>query len=128
MSRRVRTVFYYFRRQWLRLPKFVIALFMIITTALIMTAVSISIYTSSGVQNIDLSRPGYEQARRDLTGGELTNFNPEGPLNPAVVDSFSPLYSARVEALHKLDAFSDDVLDDSTLGLFNPDSASAPAP
>lgn len=79
-----------------------------VTIALIMTAISMSLYVSSGAQVLDLSRPGYEDVRQAINDSEFETdtFPQEGPVTPAVIDDFTTLYNKNRLELGQIDDFS----------------------
>ncbi|MEO5499251.1 MAG: hypothetical protein ABIR46_02010 [Candidatus Saccharimonadales bacterium] len=84
--------------------------------AMLMTAVSMALYVSSGASRLDLSRPGYESARGDVQ--RVTNeeaFSASGPMNTEVVNDFQTRFSKHRAILQKLDTYGTNALDDTEL-------------
>lgn len=105
-------------RQRLAPFKLVILLTLAITIALALTYISVALYTKSGVASLDLSRPGYEQARkqtRQTTNNK--NFSANGPINVKAINEFQKLYRSEIEQLSNGSDFADDSLDDDQLRL-----------
>lgn len=93
-----------------------IALSLAILIALLLTVTSVIIYEVSGAAMLDLSRPGYEPARKQLqkTNGQL-QFSSKEPIDQSVVKKFRSLYKKQTDDIHKLNSFNGKVLDDSQL-------------
>lgn len=90
---------------------------LIIATA--MTVVSLRIYVTSGAMKLDLSRPGYEQARQNITQNDDSEkpYPSTGALTPAATDDFRARLNKQQQDLQNLGDFGDDVLSDHNLGL-----------
>lgn len=89
-----------------------------ICIGLLLTAISMSLYISSGASQLDLSRPGYEKARTEIDESkEVARFETNGPLNMSVIDEFQKLFTGHREKLNALDDFESTALDDSQLRL-----------
>lgn len=100
------------------MPKFLVGLCGAVVLAVVMTIISVVLYTNSGVSSIDLSRPGYEQARKDLKPAETTkSFDPTGPLDGSTIDQFNQLYSSQATQTRSFGGFNDTTIDDTNLGL-----------
>lgn len=90
--------------------------------AMLLTAVSMALYISSGASRLDLSRPGYESVRETVgrdTAEEL--FSATGPMNSEVANDFQQRFTKHRETLNKLDTFGTNALDDTELQIA-PDS------
>lgn len=84
--------------------------------SILLTAVSMALYISSGASRLDLSRPGYENARANIEqAGSETPFRSTGPLNSTVANDFQRRFTAHREKLNKLDNFGTNALDDTEL-------------
>lgn len=85
---------------------------------LLLTVISMSLYISSGASRLDLSRPGYEKVRTQVTeddGDE--SFSANGPMNESVVDDFQKLFTKHRDNLNASDDFDSTVIDDAQLRL-----------
>lgn len=110
-----------------KMHKFALALAAAIILAITMTVISVIMYMASGVSSIDLSRPGYEQARKDLKDSNTTpSFDPTGPLNSAVVEQFIQTYNSQATETRTFGGFNDTAIDDNNLGL-TPADATQPS-
>lgn len=97
--------------------RLVFAVMGVITIALVSTAISMSLYISSGASSLDLSRPGYSQARTQLKDVPNESFSPTGTLDQAAFDQFKQLYNQQRGVLDDFGDFKDAALDDSSLQL-----------
>lgn len=106
----------YVRR--LHLSRFAIGLIMCIIVAIVMTSLSVYMYVGSGVVNLDLSRPGYEQARKEIqTHDNEAAFSSSGRLTASAMEDFAKLYKLRIDQLKGSGTFHDATLDDNNIGL-----------
>lgn len=84
--------------------------------AMLLTAVSMAMYVSSGASRLDLSRPGYERARAAVQpGGAEDDFSPTGPLNTEVAQQFQERFTKRRDKLKQFDDYASTALDDNEL-------------
>lgn len=102
-----------------RLP---VAIGAVIVISLLITAINLSLYVSSGSSSLDLSRPGYEQARRQTQTGDTrrVEFESTGPINESVLKDFKKIFSDQRAEINALDGFRDTALDDASLRLNAP--------
>lgn len=84
--------------------------------AMLLTAISMALYVSSGASRLDLSRPGYEGAReaaqRDASDD---SFSSTGPLNTDVAKDFQERFNKQRTQLSKLGNYGTNALDDDQL-------------
>lgn len=101
-----------------RQHKFMVLVGLAIAVSLVLTSWSLWLYNSSDASQLDLSRPGYEEAREQAaqTNG-LTSFPSSGVLDQEALDEFRRLYDKRLEEATAIDAFGGDVLSDKALGI-----------
>lgn len=93
---------------------------LVIAVSMFLVYVALSLYQSSGTLQLDLSRPGYDSARKEAVKDTevFKGFSSDGAINKKSLDEFNKLYSKKAgEALIDIDAFSGDALSDQTLGL-----------
>ncbi len=91
----------------------------VILVALFSVFVSLSLYRTSGTMQLDLSRPGYDEARKQA-GQDSTvfeGFSPDGDITAKSLEVFNHLFSEKQKEANSLDAFSSDVLNDVALRL-----------
>ena len=98
--------------------QFMMAIIFTVLVAIIMTGVSLSLYVSSGTLQLDLSRPGYEAARKELIKPQSTNeFAVSGPINKQALDEYQKLFDEQRKELNSIGKFKDKGLDDDSLTL-----------
>lgn len=98
--------------------KLAIMVFVAIAIALLLTVISVNTYIKSGVANLDLSRPGYEQAREQIRPSKgRSNFSANGPVDEKSLREFKKLYQAEMKQLIGGSSFSDSSLEDEQLRL-----------
>ena len=87
-----------------------------LSIALLLTMVSMALYVSSGASRLDLSRPGYEQVRKEVQHDATEEqFSSSGPINEEVLKDFQTRYTAHRETMKKLDNFGSNALQDGQL-------------
>lgn len=92
-----------------------------IVVAILLTAVSLKLYASSGAAQLDLSRPGYEQvADKKAPSTVFEGFPTVGPINKQTLKEFQALYTKRADQATKVDSFGGDVMNDATLSIDAP--------
>ncbi len=107
--------------------KFVVAIIGSIIIALVLTVISVSLYIRSGVASLDLSRPGYEQARQQITTKDTPNtFLTTGPVDAQALKEFRELYQTQLQQLQASSDFGDQTLEDAQLR-FTADPQAPPA-
>lgn len=86
--------------------------------ALFLVMISMNLYRSSGAAQLDLSRPGYEKVREQVSRStEVRSFAPTGELTPAALDEFRQMYQRSMDNITEVDAWRPDSLSDSALSL-----------
>lgn len=96
-----------------RLPA---ALGIAVAITVCLTVINVAIYYAAGHYKFDLSRPGYEAEREDVTNNAAPEtFDTNGPMNKQVVDEFLAEYDANVKTVNAYRNFGDDVLSDQAL-------------
>ena len=91
----------------------------VVTVALAMTVVSVWIYNLSDVARLDISRPGYEEARQSvIKGNETLQFSATGDLDQTAFETFEQLFDERRQALQAIGKFDGNGLNDDQLKLF----------
>lgn len=79
-----------------------------VVIALALTAISISLYYSTGAEVLDLSRPGYESVRQAVNQAphDDASFSGDGPVDTQVIKQFNNLYQTNRHDLKSIDNFS----------------------
>jgi hypothetical protein len=79
--------------------------------------VALSLYSSSGTLQLDLSRPGYAEAREEATKDDelFRGFSASGPINEESLAEFERLYAEKEEESSSVDAYGGQALSDDAL-------------
>ena len=89
-----------------------------IVIAAALVFIAMSLYRNSDAMRLDLSRPGYQEVRDQVSRDrDVSSFSPTGPLTPAVLDEFNRKYDEALDHVHGVNAFEADALSDSALSL-----------
>lgn len=95
-----------------------LAIFLTVVIACIMTSVSLYLYSSSGAIQLDLSRPAYEAARKEIVNPRSDNdFSTTGAVSKEELDTYQKLFDDQRKDLNSFGRFKDKGLDDESLGL-----------
>ncbi len=90
-----------------------------IILSLALTVLSIVLYNITGTSKLDLSRPGYEAAIKQLKKPESTDnsFSSDNSLNTDIMKKYLKNYQQQVDDLNGYGNFSEKVFEVSRLGL-----------
>lgn len=98
-----------------RLP---IALGSAIAISLALTVISVELYSVGGFSKLDLSRPGFERERNQVSQGDQQKvYDTTSPVTKSAVDSFLGEYDGYTKSLKTVGDFRDQALEDSDLQL-----------
>jgi len=87
-----------------------------ISMALVLTCVSVIIYTTSGAAQLDLSRPGYRSVSDQvITEDTIDTYSASGAINEQAIKEFIELYDEQAEKGKAVDAFNGDPLNPEVL-------------
>ncbi len=111
-------------KSWLRFVhalilrhQLVTAIGLVVLITAVLTGVSMTLYIQSGASGLDLSRPGFSDARKDLQQDTSVEFTSTGNLTQADVATFKKLYDKQRSILNSLSNFDDESFSDESLGL-----------
>lgn len=106
-------------KQWLSTRQ--LGLFIAIAILLSGVAVGISmwLYASTGAIKLDLSRPGYEEIRKEVnnTGNKTDTYPSTGEMNNKSAEDFRNRYNDLRKGLDSMSKYDESALDDENLGL-----------
>ncbi|MDB5165311.1 MAG: hypothetical protein JWM00_201 [Candidatus Saccharibacteria bacterium] len=106
--------------------RFVILIASSIAIALLLVSVALALYAWSGAAQVDLSRPGYDNIRNQISGaGEPTAFPSSGLIDKDVLDSFEKLYDTTATQVTSVNAFEGGALSDEALRINEDPAATA---
>ncbi len=92
-----------------------------IVVALLLVAVAMALYATSGTAQLDLSRPGYKTVRDQVKQVDnYEGFSASGDIDQKTLDEFKKLYDAQAKDATSVDAFSPVLLSDEALGIDAP--------
>jgi hypothetical protein len=98
-----------------------------IVIALLLVAVSMKLYESSGAAQLDLSRPGYEHVTEKTASSEVfRGFSAVGEVDERTIAEFKAMYDERAAKATNVDSFGGEVMSDAALGIDAPSSADSP--
>ncbi|MDB5168322.1 MAG: divTM7 [Candidatus Saccharibacteria bacterium] len=101
--------------------RFLVMVGMSIIIALMLVAVSMKLYESSGAAQLDLSRPGYEHVTEKVATSEVfKGFPAVGEIDKKVIEEFRTMYHKRAAQATNVDSFSGDVMSDAALAIDAP--------
>lgn len=105
-----------------RMHSYIVLVILSIGLALAMVSVSLYLYTSSGAEQLDLSRPGFIKISSQVNDQTKDSqaFSSSGDISSGVIDDFTKLFNAQSTNATQIDAFSSDPL--------NPDALQISAP
>lgn len=99
-----------------------------IVIALVQTIISVGMYVNSSTYGLDLSRPEFERAKREVEPhAPQAVFNSTGPINPQVIDEFKKLYTDQAKPLKDSGKYDGTPLGDAELHFTPETSQSDPA-
>lgn len=85
----------------------------------LLVAVSMSMYSSSGAAQLDLSRPGYVSVRDKAVKNNsgFQTFSSSGEINQKIISEFKVSFSKQALKVKLVDAFGGDPLSPVSLGI-----------
>lgn len=102
-------------------PRWQFAVFVgiVIAFSLGLTVLSYTLYVVSGTAQLDLSRPGYRGALKEVSPVDTDDysFSGTGPLDAGVLNDFKSKYDALVSKTKGYSVFDPGALSDEQLGL-----------
>lgn len=102
-----------------------IALVLVVSSILV--AISLSLYSSSGAAQVDLSRPGYQTIQKQASQDRNeTSYPASGELNKSAYDEFSALYNKHLGRIES-NLYNTEPLGEDALQLLGGASADQPA-
>lgn len=105
-------------RAHLRAKRLVFALLVAISCTLLLTVISLTIYKVGGFYRYDLSRPGYEKERKEIsTTPTDVSYDTTSPLSQQGVDEFLKRLDEHRKHFESYNAFGNGGLSDEDLRL-----------
>lgn len=92
-----------------------------ISVALILVAISMKLYNTSGAAQLDLSRPGYEHVSEQVQRTDVfKGFSSTGEVDKQTFEDFRGMYNERAAQASDVNSFSGDVMSDAALSIDAP--------
>ena len=110
--------------------RFFVLIIGVIAVSMLLVSVAMSLYNSSGAAQIDLSRPGYQDVRKQASQGVALQVYPStGALDKKALDDFDKLYRDQAAKATSTVNFDETALSEQSLQLLSaPDSAAGQTP
>lgn len=106
--------------------KLALAIAGVIIVAVVQTVVSVTMYVNSTTYGLDLSRPEFARAKRQVKPNTpQASFAATGPVSPEVIDQFMKLYNEQSASLNGSGTYNGTPLSDVELR-FEPNPAAPP--
>lgn len=101
--------------------KFMLLVGITIVISLFLVSVSMALYSSSGAAQLDLSRPGYQAVREQVSAPEnFDGYSATGSMDKAALDEFRRLYDEKAKEATAVDGFGGKVMADDALSIDAP--------
>lgn len=98
--------------------RFLLMIGLAVLIALFLVGVGLALYATSGTAQLDLSRPGYQSVRQQVTQPDgFTGFSGSGPLTKDTLNEFQAMYDEKANQIISVDSFSGEVMSDESLGI-----------
>ncbi len=92
-----------------------------IVISLALVTVSMTLYSTSGTAQVDLSRPGLEKVREQVKSvDDYKGFSASGEITDKTLSEFDGLYAEQLKGATSVDAFNPDALSNEALGIDQP--------
>lgn len=96
--------------------RLVLLLIITIVSAIVLTVVSLGLYSASGAAQLDLSRPGYRSVSDQIDREtKIDEYQASGPIDKAAIEEFMELYDEQADKAKSVDAFNGDPLNPEVL-------------
>lgn len=99
--------------------RYLLLILLSIIIAVVLVGVSMGLYYSSGAQQLDMSRPGYESVASQVKDETKAfgAYSASGDITKESIEIFRKLFDEQSKYATSVDAFSGDPLDPVALGL-----------
>lgn len=98
--------------------RFILMIFGSIGVALLLVAVSLGLYGSSGAYQLDLSRPGDANLRSQvIEDSSFKGFSSDGTLDAKAMKEFQTLYDEKLDDIVTGSSFNGETLSPDSLGI-----------
>jgi len=99
--------------------KFLVMIFGAVVITCLLVVVSMSMYSSSGAAQLDLSRPGYVSVRDKAvkSDADFQTFSSSCEINQKTISKFKVSFTKQAVKVKTVDAFGGDPLSPQSLGI-----------
>lgn len=105
-------------REFIREHRFFALIGLVIVVAFVMTSISLTLYVTSGASSLDLSRPGYVQARKQVKDDTVSKAFPStGNLSPKDYELYTKLFDKQLQTIGGLGKYEPVPVNDVSLRL-----------
>ena len=95
--------------------------------SLTFVCISMWLYSATGAEQVDLSRPGFKDVRGQSfqrnEDEDSLEYSNTGPINKESLDEFEKKFDKAVKDATSVESFASDVLSDKSLGIDKKDSS-----
>ena len=91
-----------------------------IGTAMVLVGIALYMYHNSPAEQMDLSSPAYQSARKGLVEDNIKTFPSSGPVDAGVAKDFSSQLEKQASQTAAADQYNSDALSDTSLGISQP--------
>ncbi len=93
----------------------------VIIISLVMVAVALEMYNTSGAAQVDLSRPGFSSVQKQAGASEETEkgFSAQGEIDQKTIKDFKNVYDKHAKRAAASTSFGGEALSDSSIQVFN---------
>lgn len=95
--------------------------------SLTFVCISMWLYSATGAEQVDLSRPGFKDVRGQSfqrnEDEDSLEYSNTGPINKESLDEFEKKFNKAVKDATSVESFASDVLSDKALGIDKKDSS-----
>lgn len=98
--------------------RFVIMIFGSIVIALLLVAIALGLYGSSGAYQLDLSRPGDANLRKQVEEDTtFKGFSNQGELDASAIEEFEAIYNEKLGDVTASPSFDPEILNPQAFGI-----------
>lgn len=108
--------------------RFFVLIAIVTLISLFLVSVALSLYNTSGAAQLDLSRPGYQNVRKNAVQEEgVVSYPSSGELDKAALDQFLRMYDERAKKT-STKSFDPSAMSDTSLQLIDSPTAETEPP
>lgn len=105
--------------------RFFVLIALVTIISLFLVSVALSLYNSSGAAQLDLSRPGYQNVRKNaVQEKDVVSYPASGDLDKAALEQFARMYDEQAGKIPST-GYDPSSMSDASLQLLGPESVDA---